>query len=195
MKIFIDAYNFLKRSGGLADDITQQQREHFIARCKKYAKKKGHQLMVVFDGGQSSMYEKYHDNGVCLIYAGYNYLADDAIKQEVKKLQGTQVLLISNDRELRDYVQKFDTFVLGCNEFAQYLYGEQQQGSGVIKKGMSGITKTSHDTASEIDQLMHAHAHKVLRKKEDRLNGDLVVGKQKKLSKKERTLQKILEKL
>lgn len=194
MKIFIDAYNFLKRGGGLADDITQQQREQFIARCKKYAKKKGHQLIVIFDGGQSSMYEKYHDAGVCVIYAGYNYLADDVIKQDVKKLQGSQVLLISNDRELRDYVQKFGAVVLGCDDFAQYLYGDQQNVANQ-NNSISGITKTSEQTAAEVDLLMQAHAYKVQQKKEDRQSSDIVVGKQHKLSKKERALQKILEKL
>lgn len=195
MKIFIDAYNFLKRGDGLPDDISHQQREQFIVRCKKYAKKKGHRLSVVFDGGQSSMYEKYHDGGVCVIYAGYNYLADDVIKLEVKKLQGTQVLLISNDRELRDFVKKFGVFVLACNDFAQYLYGDQQQDKADVKKVVNGVTKTSGDTESEVDQLMLAHAHKVQRKKEDRGIVDVQVGAQHKLSKKERALQQILEKL
>ena len=195
MKIFIDAYNFRKRGGGLPDDISHQQREQFVARCKKYAKKKDHLLSIVFDGGQSSMYDKYHDGGVCIIYAGYNYLADDVIKLEVKKLQGTQVLLISNDRELRDFVKKFGVFVLACNDFAQYLYGDQQQDKVDVKKVVNGVTKTSDGAESEVDQLMLAHAYNVQRKKEDRGIVDLAVGAQHKLSKKERALQQILEKL
>src|SRR5690349_11587596 len=78
MILIIDGYNVLKQVYG--KQIDEKLRTHFIKKLQQYASKKGHHLIVIFDG-------YFHDDAsytkskrLEVIYSGLNLSADDVIK-------------------------------------------------------------------------------------------------------------------
>lgn len=80
MRIIIDGYNVLKKM--YHDElIDEQTKAHFLNQLHYYGKKKGHAIIVIFDGGLFSYPEREIHKSVTVIYAGARRTADDYIKE------------------------------------------------------------------------------------------------------------------
>ena len=80
MILLVDAYNVLKR-GSSRQQITQGQREAFIARLAAYAAKRNHEIIAVFDGGDSSYPINERQKSVRVIFSGDRMTADDVLQE------------------------------------------------------------------------------------------------------------------
>jgi hypothetical protein len=100
MVLIIDAYNMLKQLVR-ERDVSESQRIHFITLLKKYAQRKRHTLVVVFDGGQYQWVHKEHMGAIQVVYSGVRHTADEYITHYLQEHHTKDVLLISADHELR----------------------------------------------------------------------------------------------
>jgi hypothetical protein len=99
MVLLIDAYNMLKQL--IHDrDINQSQRTRFVTLLKKYAQRKKHQLVIVFDGGPYQWVHKETQGNAQLVYSGARQTADDYIGYYLQQHQHKDILLVSADHEL-----------------------------------------------------------------------------------------------
>jgi predicted RNA-binding protein with PIN domain len=193
MYIIIDGYNILK---GLYDGayIDERQRSLFITRLASYAKKKGHAMALVFDGGDFSYAVKESVNGIEVYYAGFDLNADRFIKKLLKAApHKDQTLVVSSDREVRDTARRLLVRSLTAAEFVELL---QQADESVVTevRTNAALVKTSQEDNPELDHLLEQATERIPLKKDDMTNKQQSVHI-KKMSKHERDLQQLKKKL
>ncbi len=194
MIIVIDGYNVLKNVSK-HPFISEANRKEFIHKLTIYAHRKGHTIVIVFDGGTSTYPERTQYERVLVIFSGKFQTADDYIKQYMRTIQGQDVLLISSDRFLNKYVASYGISSLDAEVFYALLQEQEMQIRKPVKVDQK-IQKLAHDTTPELDALMIEGSTKVPLKRND-ANTNEINGKDKKhaLSRKERTLLKKIKKL
>ena len=194
MLLIVDAYNLLKFMIK-SPHVSKTQHTRFINNLAAYALLKKLDMLVVFDGGDSSKSEKLSYKGISIIYAGQKSTADDYIKTYVdNKKTKTDILVVSSDRNLCDTIILLGASTIEVAFFAQLLEGVVAPVS-VKQKTVSTIIKTqNYESSSELDALMIASS--VNPQKADELEVQLLRrGKKKTVSKSEKNMYKILEKL
>ena len=190
MIIVVDAYNVLKQiiRGTL---VTENARTTFITQLGMYSKKKGHDLVVVFDAGPYERPFKELVKGVKVVYSGIHESADQWIKKYIEQHKSYDILLISTDRELNNYAARYAVQSLDSLDFyAMVKQTLHQQG---CQTKQSPIVKIAHDSSQEIDALMGST--RVVSKAEDALLTKERNSSGNKLSKKERNLINKIKKL
>ena len=116
MIIIVDAYNVLKQIAGGAL-ISERERDVFIKMLGLYAKKRGHRLIAVFDGGSCDRPLSEHTHGIQVVYSGFHENADEYIKRSIEKHQQYEVLLVSSDRDLAEWADRHTVESLDSVEF------------------------------------------------------------------------------
>lgn len=188
MIILIDAYNVLKYiySGEFISEVTRQ---NFLKMLNNYARMKHHHLIAVFDGGATEYPLKEKSGLVEIIYSGNKYSADDILKKLINEFLGHEVMLVSSDRTLGVYANKYTIPALDSDEFYKLLIQKpdmSEQKSGQIMK------RKGHKSSGEVDALMHQLA-KLIDKDEE--ISEKRMPSSHTLSKKEKKLLKIVKKL
>lgn len=147
MHIIIDGYNVLKQALG-SKMISDSQRRAFINMLGKYAAKKNHHIVVVFDGGPDVWPSQEKDHGILVAYSGIKQSADDLIKKAL--IQKPNVLLITSDNELKA-TAKLGTMVMDSLEFYTLVKQERMPQEKPTK---GTVHKTSKEENALIDELM-----------------------------------------
>lgn len=121
-KLIIDGYNLLGASGPIQAAM-EQERTHLIHKLGRYAKRKHHQLLVVFDGWKSGnpVEERQNISGITVIFSKLGERADQVI-QRLCVEYGTQAVVVSSDREIIDYAQSQGNFAIRAQEFEHLLH-------------------------------------------------------------------------
>ena len=143
-KLIIDGYNLLGVRGPIRADM-EHDRAHLIHELGRYAKRKHHQLMVVFDGwksgdpceGQQSM------SGITVIFSKLGERADQVI-QRLCVEYGSNAVVVSSDREISDYARSQGNFTISAQEFEQRL---RQTSSTETRRPAKGEAATDDDVA------------------------------------------------
>lgn len=189
MIIIIDGYNLLKQLH-VGMYIQEETRQQLLKLFGAYQKKRGHTLIVIFDGGQAFWPIQEEKSGVSVVYAGINKTADDYIKNFITEFYDQDLLLVSSDRELNHWADKHGVVSLNSIPFFQIVKASLE--SNVQYKKPANLVKISGSDDPILDMLMEDST--VIMKDEDmprnsehRLNKDI--------SKLERLLRKKLEKL
>lgn len=190
LKLIIDGYNLIKRVMS-AQHVSQTRRDKFLKELGGYAKKRGHQILVVFDGGDTSFPYQEKMYGMEIVYSGYQETADDVIGRYVSENRGKEMFLVTSDRELADFARDCGVDILKSDEFYELLKSlGAEQATGMFD---SALHKTTSSASNELDQLMIEGTKVVVIKEEveDRSRES----SSKKLSKAERIKQRKLKKL
>lgn len=185
MRIVIDGYNVLKR-GGRAQDIDEHAHSNFIAHLTRYAKKKGHSIMVIFDGGPYQWPFTEQIKGVTVVYSGERMSADEYIQEYISKRANSQMLLVTSDRALNEWADNYGVHSLDSHYFASFLYPETSDKISVTSQAV----KLSSEDNRELDELMKEIVP-VVKQQEARILKE----KEARLPKRERTMMEILKKL
>lgn len=153
MVVVIDAYNVLKQIK--QSYVSASERNAFINKLKMYARAKGVKVVVVFDGGGSSWPVVEKDPEVTVVYAGENLTADDYIRRYIKEHQNKELLLVTDDRELKKNAQVLNIDTFGSLAFYARLL---QKDPDVIgdKPKHDTVIKLSADAPAELDALMES---------------------------------------
>jgi predicted RNA-binding protein with PIN domain len=193
MILVIDAYNVLKQALK-KKEVSEAAKKQFINQLAAYAKKKGHGIVLVFDGGSYEWPSKERINGIYVVHSGIHESADAWIKKYLDSYKSHNVLLISTDRELGAFASRLGVQSLDASAFYSILQEVQvkpQQAS--VRNQM--MIKTSKEESQELDELMRQSSATVQEKAEDLIDKNKRKSKAQQLSKKERDMLKKLKKL
>lgn len=198
MIIIVDAYNLLRAVPPYKKTITDKERSQFIKNLSAYGRRKGHKMVIVFDGGPHEWPFKENMKTVMIVYSGLHETADDYIKEYMQAHRAKDLLLVTSDSELNQCAQKLQIPSIDSSSFSQLVYeGLRNQQEIVGHKRDDGVVKLSHDSDSEIDELMMQASKSVSMKSEDLapVGSKNREAKKSQHSKDERALLKKLNKL
>lgn len=193
----MDAYNLLRSVPPYKKNITNKERTYFIAQLSAYGKRKGHKIVIVFDGGPHEWPFKESLKRVTVVYSGMHESADDYIKEYIDAHYDQDLLLVSSDSELNRWAEQLNIPSIDSATFYQLLYQELSTKQPMSEKG-STVTKLHHDNdVIDIDELMMQASKMVPQKSEDFAMQKIKRHHTKKdqVTKRERALLKKLNKL
>lgn len=197
MIIVVDAYNLLRSVPPYKKTITDKERVQFIAYLSAYGKRKGHKIVIVFDGGPYEWPFKENHKAVTIVYSGIHESADDYIKEYIEIHQAKDLLLVSSDSELNRCAARLNIPSIDSAIFQQLLFQEfQAKQNSSVKE--SDIVKLIQDeeNSSDIDALMKEASKNIPTKSEDMIvMENKRDGNKSQVSKQERSLLKKLRKL
>jgi len=195
MIIVVDAYNLLRSVPPYKKTTTDQERARFISQLSSYGRRKGHKMIIVFDGGPHEWPFRENGKRVTVIYSGIHETADDYIKEYVETHREKDLLLVSSDSELNRWAERHNIPSIDSSSFHGLLYQELLVNNIVHANASDTITKMG-TSQFDIDQLMMEASKTVPIKSEDL--APLAKGRDSKKSqssKNERALIKKLNKL
>ncbi len=195
MKLFIDAYNYLKQDR-VSSYIDDRQRHAFIALLHRYMKRKKAKLAMVyavFDGGDYP-YERFQRGSrVTAVYAGYASSADEWLIDHAHSV--SQAILVTSDSELRHRCAALGWYSISSSDFYQIVSSVTQNGSAEYDQQVSGdhSTRRLNDDGelSEFDQFMYQVAEFGVPL--DTTQPEELVGKLEKRSRFDKHVEKILK--
>ncbi len=196
MIIIVDAYNLLRAVPPYKKTTTDPERVRFIAQLSGYGRRKGHKIVIVFDGGPHEWPFKENMKTVQVIYSGIHQSADDYIKEYIEGHQAKDLLLVSSDSELNHFAARYNIPSIDSATFHHLVQEDVRTKTGVSEKVSDVVVKFDHDNVFDIDALMMAASKTVPTKSEDFAGGSIDRDSKKStLSKQERSLLKKLNKL
>ncbi len=151
MLLLIDGYNLL-HSGRtlikLKSIELQRERDRLIKKLSLYREAKPSEILIVFDGWQGgwSTERREKQNGIELIYSKIGEKADEVIKRLIRE-KGSGVVVITSDREIAVYANRFSVPVIPSEQFLEKMENiaftnlreseEDEEESGLKRKGPS----------------------------------------------------------
>jgi hypothetical protein len=132
MHIIIDGYNLIRQSDSLRrlDRLSLEEgRNELIRRIARYRKSRGHKVTVVFDGWMdgSAKEERLRDDGVTVIYSRRGETADEVIKRMARAERGTELVVVSSDREVAEAAVRAGAVAIPSPEFEKRMDGGEIQ--------------------------------------------------------------------
>ena len=186
MNILIDGYNLLKQL--LGRQITDKERDWFHERATEYARKKGHQLHIVYDAGPYNRQTKETLGRVTIVYSGHKDSADEVIKDYIDRKVLKNMLVVTTDRELNRYADRHEVPSIDSLDFYQFMKRQDTPVAGFKKA--SGKAEILHGENPELDRLMQ-EGTTILQYKQELEEDD----EEYDFSKKERRLMAFIKKL
>lgn len=113
----IDGFNLLHKIPAIRDSLSPHQDLIQFIRQNRLTGSRNNRVVIAFDG---------HDNGAVWekefrIFFSGNRIADDIIKEEITKLKNkSQVVVVSDDREVKSYAKFEGAQTLGTREFIKH---------------------------------------------------------------------------
>lgn len=194
MTIIIDAYNFIKHISKQSF-VSDREIYVWIERFKDYVRLKANRIVLVFDAGPYMVPSDETYGNVTVVYSGQKYSADDIIKQWLVKNRDVDVLLVTSDREIRDFASEIDIASVGSDDFYKIFERVMHQELIYEQKVMHTLHKTSTVDSLELDELME-RSSRFLGKDVSREEVDPIrIRNGKKISKQDKRILKKLEKI
>ena len=195
MIIIVDAYNLLRSIPPYKKTVTDQERARFIAQLGAYGRRKGHKMVIVFDGGPHEWPFKENRKTMTIVYSGIHESADDYIKEYLEAHHAKDLLLVSSDSELNRWSARLNIPSIDSIAFAQLLYQELSVKQSIVEKE-SVVIKLHHDNDTvDIVALMMEASKSVPIKSEDFAASKKRESNKEQVGKGERALLKKLNKL
>ena len=169
MILLIDGYNLIKNALSVST-ISDHDKSLFIKKLHYYAKKKGHKIILFFDGGGFGFPSAENVGLVRVIYSGYKQSADELIKSYILENKNQDLLLITSDREIRSFASQFRVQSLPALDFYFLLKNDQEAPAKAItaEKTKDTLYKTTSQDTPDLDTLMEEASRIMIRKTEDR---------------------------
>ncbi len=151
MLLLIDGYNLLHSGRTLLrlnSSERQKERERLIEKLSLYRQVKHSEILVVFDGWQGgwSAETRERKRGIELIFSKFGEKADEVIKRLIRE-KGSGAVVITSDREIATYANRFSAPVISSEQFRQKIENipfqntkeveEDEEERGLKKKGPS----------------------------------------------------------
>lgn len=200
MIIILDGYNILKRQKDVL--IGNAEREAYIKKLMAYSKKKGHTIVLVFDGGPHLWPSGEWHGNVYVVYAGEKESADTVIVHYIYDNKGKIMLLVTSDRAIIFSARLSHVEAIDGEMFGAYMTEAlRQQDIRTIQQSRRNppvVYKMDTEVGDEnIDTLMQQYSHAIENKDDDENNGLLLRANRKRttLSKGSRSLLQLLKKL
>ena len=144
MHIIVDGYNLIRQSSTLRrfERISLERgRGELIRRVAGYRRLRGHTMTVVFDGWMAgpAQEERLREEGVHIVYSGRGETADEVIKRMARAERGSEVIVVSSDREVANAAVQAGGVAISSPEFEERMEG------GDVMRRTSGDEDTGED--------------------------------------------------
>ena len=189
MLVIIDGYNLLHAA--FDDPTNERTRGKIIQLFNRYARVKGHQIVLVFDAGPLYWSTAEQNGRVEVVFSGQNQSADQYIKRYLSDYRSKDILLVSSDRDICHTADKYDIPSIDSHEFYNIIV-HTINASQMNKNKEDTLVKLTGDINPELDVLMRESAKNIPMKNS---NPELEVLHTKKESKKDRKLWQKIKKL
>src|SRR5260221_7699482 len=150
MIIVVDAYNLLRSVPPYKKTITDKERVQFIAHLSAYGRRKGHKVVIVFDGGPHEWPFKEQMKRVTVVYSGIHESADDYIKEYIEAHHMKDLLLVSSDAELNRWADRLNIPSIDSAIFCQLMH--QELSSKQLVSGKEHEVVKLGDTETYVDE-------------------------------------------
>ena len=127
--IIIDGYNLI----GIYHSDLETEREMLILRLIEYGKRKGHSIVVVFDGwkGGSGTETSTSKGGVKVIYSRLGEKADSVIKR-ILSSERREWIVVTSDREIASHAWATGSIPVPSETFVRRM---EEAGTGHNRDG------------------------------------------------------------
>ena len=176
MSVIIDGYNFLfadrRDMFRLPPGELQKMREDFLGRLARMRAIENSKITVVFDGGQDAdlFVREQVWHGVTVLFSDSEGDADAEIVRAVETDFGARdIVVVSNDNELRRAVSKLGANVVSIEEFKRHMKTVFRENAGTTREPLQKFEGVSEN---EVDFWMQEFGIK--EEKEPRSGGDNV---------------------
>lgn len=193
MVLLIDGYNLIKQVLG-CQRVSHVQFTHFVADLEHYLKKQRLQAVMVLDGGQSTHGHELKNAMLTIRFSGYQQTADTVIMQYLDEHVGQENVVVTSDRQLRNYAHSKGKETICSDEF-YYQFMKKNRGTKHSARKDTQLQKLSTSSPLELDELMLESTHAIVPKDEEIGFKTPVRHASQRLSKKERKRDQILKKL
>ncbi len=172
--IIIDGYNLT----GTGHRNLEKARETLCESLMAYRRAKGHDITLVFDGhkGGPGRGSREVRGGIAVLYTGQGESADDAIKRIITR-ERREWIVISSDRAIEQYAWSHDAVPVSSARFET-----------VLERTLAGSSRHESDGAEEETGMQGQD-------EEDDDGDPARSGNPRRLSKKDRALQRAIRKL
>ncbi len=122
--LIVDGYNLLHQLPSLKGKKIDRARDIMV---RKLGEKRKHfqEMLVVFDGEEGPTPARFREKGVKVIFSGEES-ADDYIKRQVKRAKSPgKITVVTDDREIRDFVRLHGSKLLSTKEMRSLLFPEK----------------------------------------------------------------------
>lgn len=121
MVIIIDGYNLIGSDQGLGGGL-EHKRNWLVQGLSLYHKRKGFDVIVVFDGWRSGSLDevKQQSGGLTVVYSKQGEKADSVIVR-IARQKGSGCVVVTSDREVRNAVERLGATAVYAGEFAEIL--------------------------------------------------------------------------
>lgn len=178
MIIYIDGYNLIKHVSG-ESYTSQLDKNKFLELMNNYAKKKNYKVVIFFDGGVLNFPYSENYKYIEIVNSGYKLSADDVIKEYLQNNKGLKILLVTTDRDLRNFAASLKFESIKSIDFYKILIQKKELDTFEKKIASASkidrsIYKTSNENNFNLDQIMQESCKKIQIKKEDygKINND-----------------------
>jgi len=126
MHIIIDGYNLIRQSDHLRSfdrRSLEEGRNALIRLLIPYRKGRPHAITVVFDAWDAGgpLEERDRQAGIDIVYSRRGKKADDVIKEMMGRGRGEEILVVTSDRDVADYVVRRGATAVSSPEFEEVL--------------------------------------------------------------------------
>lgn len=156
----IDAYNILKQINS-REFIKDEEKEAFQKKLKRYADRRKHKLVVVYDGGPYDWTHKETAGLMKIVYSGRHESADIFIMHYLEQHESKDLLLVSSDHELGLYASSLGIPSINALDFMDII-------NDILKEqSRSKHTDEIIAESEELDTLMEEASYSIVPKDED----------------------------
>lgn len=125
MEVIIDGYNLLSTSSEFSvrpEELLENARNRLIEKLSHYKRQKNASITIVFDGWKDGFFTQSQEisRGIKIIYSKRGEKADEVIKKMIANSL-RDVVVVSSDREIRDFAEKHNTISLSSSEFEKKI--------------------------------------------------------------------------
>lgn len=195
MTIIIDAYNFIKLISGKTF-ISDREICVWIEKFKEYVRLKNNSIVLVFDAGPSIYQSDDVFGKVTVIYSGQKQSADDVIKAWLMKWRDIESMVVTSDREIRDFASAINVVSVGSDDFHKIFKRVMHREIRYEQSLVHTLHKVSDVESLELDDLMEKSSRFL---GQDFLTrddiGPIRIRNGKKISKQDKQVLKKLEKI
>jgi len=167
MRVIVDGYNLIRNSSYLSQierqDLEAGRRE-LLRRLSEYQRRKGHQVLVVFDAAESAYSSRRHERiaGISVTFSRKGETADEVIKG-LASAGREGLVIVTSDRELATFAEKHGSFAIAADEFeqrmtpsAEFLAKEKQEEEEEEMDRSLGKKKGTARRRSKAERRRHA---------------------------------------
>lgn len=149
----IDGYNVIRQISFLSDKTLRGEREGLIRFIEQKKPQGKNEITIVFDGQKGVSSPSLPNNEVRIIFTK-GISADEKIKKIVEKSDAKQMVVVSDDKEIKFCVRNLGAKVLSVKEFIEKGFPNRRPtGKKMISPQEKKLPPQTREITEELEKL------------------------------------------